>query len=218
MLSVALFNRTRDTHSVRKFATAFGIRHIYFMCAHSTHARCGRAFVIFLELPCILGVSRSLFYNTPIGPWSVGLSPPPSLSVGSFGGGGGTHHSGTRRGRVAARHPAAGRQGATQRTEMLSSGKKCEATAQSALGWYRPSVGVPETFGGYRSSGVLRRLTNFSSVQFSLTACAFFTTACAFDCVQLQCSDSATLTTGAFAVRLLQRPRASHGSPSMGAG
>ena len=46
------------------------------------------------------------------------------------------------------------------------SGKRCEATAQSALGWYRPSVGVPETFGGYRSSGVLR-LTIFSSVQFS---------------------------------------------------
>eukprot|EP00964_Phaeocystis_antarctica_P007410 scaffold4012_cov63-Phaeocystis_antarctica.AAC.5 len=42
--------------------------------------------------------------------------------------------------------------------------KRCEATAQSALGWYRPSVGVPETFGGYRSSGVLR-LTIFSSVQ-----------------------------------------------------
>eukprot|EP00964_Phaeocystis_antarctica_P042893 scaffold24592_cov63-Phaeocystis_antarctica.AAC.2 len=45
-----------------------------------------------------------------------------------------------------------------------SSRKRCEATAQSALGWYRPSVGVPETFGGYRSSGVLR-LTIFSSVQ-----------------------------------------------------
>ena len=44
----------------------------------------------------------------------------------------------------------------------LSPGKRCEATAQSALGWYRPSVGVPETFGGYRSSGVLR-LTIFSS-------------------------------------------------------
>eukprot|EP00964_Phaeocystis_antarctica_P013519 scaffold7407_cov69-Phaeocystis_antarctica.AAC.1 len=27
--------------------------------------------------------------------------------------------------------------------------KRCGATAQSALGWYRPSVGVPETFGGY---------------------------------------------------------------------
>eukprot|EP00964_Phaeocystis_antarctica_P077944 scaffold48440_cov61-Phaeocystis_antarctica.AAC.2 len=47
----------------------------------------------------------------------------------------------------------------------LSPGKRCEATAQSALGWYRPSVGVPGTFGGYRSSGVLR-LTIFSSVQF----------------------------------------------------
>eukprot|EP00964_Phaeocystis_antarctica_P004912 scaffold2661_cov66-Phaeocystis_antarctica.AAC.2 len=34
------------------------------------------------------------------------------------------------------------------------------AEPQSALGWYRPSVGVPETFGG--SSGVLR-LTIFSS-------------------------------------------------------
>eukprot|EP00964_Phaeocystis_antarctica_P047557 scaffold27518_cov66-Phaeocystis_antarctica.AAC.2 len=45
----------------------------------------------------------------------------------------------------------------------LSPGKRCEATAQSALGWYRPSVGVPETFSGYRSSGVLR-LTIFSSV------------------------------------------------------
>ena len=33
----------------------------------------------------------------------------------------------------------------------LSPGKRCEATAQSALGWYRPSVGVPETFGGYSS-------------------------------------------------------------------
>ena len=43
-------------------------------------------------------------------------------------------------------------------------GQRCEATAQSALGWYRPSVGVSETFGGYRSSGVLR-LTIFSSVQ-----------------------------------------------------
>ena len=135
---------------------------------HTPHT-CGRAFVIFLELPCILGVSRSLFYNTPIGPWSVGLSPPPiTLCRFLWRRRGGTHHSGTRRGRVAARHPAAGRQGATRRTEMLSSGKKCEATAQSALGWYRPSVGVPETFGGYRSSGVLR-LTIFSSVQFKIS-------------------------------------------------
>ena len=30
----------------------------------------------------------------------------------------------------------------------LSPGKRCGATAQSALGLYRPSVGVPETFGG----------------------------------------------------------------------
>ena len=30
-----------------------------------------------------------------------------------------------------------------------SSQRRCGATAQSALGWYRPSVGVPETFGGY---------------------------------------------------------------------
>eukprot|EP00964_Phaeocystis_antarctica_P020739 scaffold11462_cov68-Phaeocystis_antarctica.AAC.4 len=37
------------------------------------------------------------------------------------------------------------------------------ATAQSALGWYRPSVGVPETFDG-RPSGVLVYLF---SVQFS---------------------------------------------------
>ena len=36
----------------------------------------------------------------------------------------------------------------------LSPGKRCGATAQSALGWYRPSVGVPETLDG-RPSGVL---------------------------------------------------------------
>ena len=33
-------------------------------------------------------------------------------------------------------------------------GKRCGATAQSALGWYRPSVGVPETLDG-KPSGVL---------------------------------------------------------------
>ena len=36
----------------------------------------------------------------------------------------------------------------------LSPGRRCGATAQSALGWYRPSVGVPETLDG-RPSGVL---------------------------------------------------------------
>ena len=36
----------------------------------------------------------------------------------------------------------------------LSPGKRCGAMAQSALGWYRPSVGVPETLDG-RPSGVL---------------------------------------------------------------
>ena len=35
-----------------------------------------------------------------------------------------------------------------------SPGKRCGATAQSALGWYRPSVGVPETLDG-KPSGVL---------------------------------------------------------------
>eukprot|EP00964_Phaeocystis_antarctica_P087396 scaffold55449_cov72-Phaeocystis_antarctica.AAC.1 len=39
-----------------------------------------------------------------------------------------------------------------------------EATAQSALGWYRPSVGVPETFGGYRSSGVLVGLSSANAI------------------------------------------------------
>ena len=47
-------------------------------------------------------------------------------------------------------------------------GKRCEATAQSALGWYGIDPVLVsqrgETFGGYRSSGVLR-LTIFSSVQ-----------------------------------------------------
>eukprot|EP00964_Phaeocystis_antarctica_P038495 scaffold22015_cov78-Phaeocystis_antarctica.AAC.4 len=36
----------------------------------------------------------------------------------------------------------------------LSPGRRGGATAQSALGWYRPSVGVPETLDG-RPSGVL---------------------------------------------------------------
>ena len=36
----------------------------------------------------------------------------------------------------------------------LSPGKRSGATAQSALGWYRPSVGVPETLDG-KPSGVL---------------------------------------------------------------
>ena len=36
----------------------------------------------------------------------------------------------------------------------LSPGKRCGATAQSALGWYRPSVGVPETLDG-KPSGYL---------------------------------------------------------------
>ena len=36
----------------------------------------------------------------------------------------------------------------------LSPGKRCWATAQSALGWYRPSVGVPESLDG-KPSGVL---------------------------------------------------------------
>eukprot|EP00964_Phaeocystis_antarctica_P062951 scaffold37740_cov59-Phaeocystis_antarctica.AAC.1 len=36
----------------------------------------------------------------------------------------------------------------------LSPGRRGEATAQSVLGWYRPSVGVPETLDG-RPSGVL---------------------------------------------------------------
>ena len=35
-----------------------------------------------------------------------------------------------------------------------STGKRCGATAQSALGWYRPSVGVPETLAG-KPCGVL---------------------------------------------------------------
>ena len=35
----------------------------------------------------------------------------------------------------------------------LSPGKRCGATAQSALGWYRPSVEVPETLDG-KPSGV----------------------------------------------------------------
>ena len=41
----------------------------------------------------------------------------------------------------------------------LSPGKRCGATAQSALGWYRPSAGVSETLDG-KPSGVL-------SVQFN---------------------------------------------------
>ena len=34
----------------------------------------------------------------------------------------------------------------------LSPGERCGATAQSALGWYRPSVGVPETLDGKPSN------------------------------------------------------------------
>eukprot|EP00964_Phaeocystis_antarctica_P059312 scaffold35211_cov68-Phaeocystis_antarctica.AAC.2 len=42
----------------------------------------------------------------------------------------------------------------------LSPGRRGGATAQSALGWYRPSVGVPETLDG-RPSGVLAHYFEF---------------------------------------------------------
>eukprot|EP00964_Phaeocystis_antarctica_P053102 scaffold31129_cov59-Phaeocystis_antarctica.AAC.2 len=75
--------------------------------------------------------------------------------------GGGPHALAPRVERV--NGPVGGSRNPLQKSSShLSPGKRCEATAQSALGWYRPSVGVPETFGGYRSSGVLR-LTIFSS-------------------------------------------------------
>ena len=45
-----------------------------------------------------------------------------------------------------------------------SCGRRCGATAQSALGWYRPSVGVPETLDG-NCTQRCTCLTIFSSVQ-----------------------------------------------------
>ena len=46
----------------------------------------------------------------------------------------------------------------------LIPGRRCGATAQSALGWYRPSVGVPETLDG-NCTQRCTCLTIFSSVQ-----------------------------------------------------